>query len=81
LTSRGFGGLVNFTLGDRKLETVGLFGRLSFGKSDSEVLNSPLESQGVKSLFQGLKDILESLGTDVVNLIKSLYSVLDDLSN
>ena len=63
------------------MESVCLISGYILGKGNSEVLNSSLEYEGVKALFEGLEDILEHLRSNVVDLIQALYSVLDDLSD
>jgi hypothetical protein len=66
---------------DRSLEAVSLLLRLVLGEGDGHVADVSLESQGVKALLQGLEDVFEDLGADVVHLVETFHSVLDDLGN
>jgi hypothetical protein len=60
------------------LEAVGLVLRDVLGKGNCEVLNSSLEFKSVESLIKGLENILKGLRTDLIDLVQTLYSVLDD---
>jgi len=44
-------------------------------------LNSSLESEGVEALVERLEDVLEGLRADLIDLIETLYSVLDDFGD
>lgn len=50
-------------------------------ESYSERCDFSSEDESVKSFFEGFIDIFKVLGTNFVELIDTLYSVLDYLSN
>jgi hypothetical protein len=63
------------------LEAISLLLGLNLGEGDSEELNGSLESEGIEALLKRLVNILEGLRSNIVDLVKSLHSVLDDFSN
>jgi hypothetical protein len=63
------------------LEAIGSLLGLILGESDGKELHGSLESEGVEALLERLVHILEGLRSNVVHLVKSLYSVLDDLGH
>jgi hypothetical protein len=73
--------LVNQALSDGLLEANTLILGLVLGKSDGEERHGSLESEGVEAFLKGLEDIFEHLSADVVDLVETLHSVLDDLSH
>lgn len=63
------------------MESYSLLLRLVLSQSDCEVLNRSLELECIETLLKGLEDIFEDLGANIVDLVKTFYSVLHDLSN
>ena len=62
------------------METIALFFWFSHCQSNGEIVHDSLESQGVKTFLKRLINIFKYLSADVVDLVKTLDSVLNDFS-